>query len=164
MLADQGAIGIEKQHRAVERAAIALDDADDQVGADFASRIAEAVDGRSGYIYGAIPVAAEQLAALGRARADPGPEIEPARVARDERLGEDDQARPPAGCLMGQDVDYCQRFLPFERDRRRLHDSDVDRLHRCDRCSLDEPDAPEKLAARVCRTTGQSSLARGVGL
>ena len=41
MLAQEGAIGREEQDRAVERAAIALDDADDEVGTGLASRRAE---------------------------------------------------------------------------------------------------------------------------
>jgi hypothetical protein len=114
---------------AVEGAAVALDDADDQVSAGVAGG-GEGLDGWVRDIDGALPVAAEESAALGGARADAGAEIEPARVARDERLGEDDQLRAPRGGLGGEGLDPLQGAVTIEGDGGRLDDGGADDGHR----------------------------------
>ena len=80
--------------RAVERAAVALDDADDQVEAVLPGDLAQPVRPRPGDVDGAVPVAAEPLAPSGLRDPTRAPKSA-LRVAADERLGKDDE--PGAG-------------------------------------------------------------------
>src|SRR3954451_3267089 len=102
MLAQQAPVRGEEKDRAGEGPAVALDDADDQVGGGPTGGLREGIGGRSGDVDGAVPVAAEPPAALGEAGADAGAEVQAARETGDERLGEDDELGARPGRLGGE--------------------------------------------------------------
>src|SRR3954468_1515074 len=104
MLARQAPVRGKEKDRAGEDPAVALDDADDRVGGGPTGGLRRSIGGRSGDVDGAVPVAAEPPAALGDAGADAGAEVQAARVAGDERLGEDDELGTRPGRLRGEGV------------------------------------------------------------
>ena len=87
MLAQQRAVRPEVEQRAVERAAaelaVALDDADGQIGIGLTGRGADGLRGRAGHLHGVGPIALPQPAPLGAAAADHHAEAKAARVGRE---------------------------------------------------------------------------------
>ena len=125
MLAEVRAVGREEEHRAIQRAAVALDDADDEVDAVRPRGAREPIDGRSGHVHAALPVPPKVFTALVGARADDGAEVESARVGGHERFGEEDELGALLRGFTGQSVQLLDRPLAIERDGRRLDDGNL---------------------------------------
>ena len=67
MLAEQAPLGVEEQNGAIEGAAVALDDTDDEGQAMLFRRGSEFGGGRTGDVNRGVPVAEEVVTALGAA-------------------------------------------------------------------------------------------------
>ena len=122
MGAEEGPVRTEEQDRAIERAAVALDDTDDEMEAVVARDRPEAVDRRSRHVHRALVIAAEPFPTFGRSPADLDIEVSALRVARDERLREDRQLRSGRRRVTRQARHAVECRLAVEGDRRRLHD------------------------------------------
>ena len=117
--------GIEEEHRAIERAAVALDDADDQVDAVFPGDIGQSFDGGAGDLDRRFEVAAEEIAAGFGARADDRAERGAAGIGGDERFREEDQLGALRAGLGGEGAGFVEGLFQIERDRRGLDDGDA---------------------------------------
>ena len=122
VLAEIAAVGTKKKRRAVQRPAVAFDDADDQVHPVRARHPRQPIDRRAGDVDRTLPVAAELLAAGIGARTDDGAKVQPARIGRDERLGKQRQPRAAPAGVRHQIGGLLQRAADVERHRRGLHD------------------------------------------
>jgi len=91
VLAEERTVRPEKEHGAIERSAVALDDPDDQVNAVPARGGRHEIDRGAGNVNGGVEIAPEIIPALGRAGADSGPEVEATRIAGNEGFGKQDQ-------------------------------------------------------------------------
>src|SRR3972149_5951266 len=91
MPAQERPVRSDEDDRAVERPAVPLHDADDEVDVVLVGDGAERLGGRAGHLPGGVPVTAEPVASLRRALAHAGPEVDALGIAAQERFGEDDE-------------------------------------------------------------------------
>jgi hypothetical protein len=132
----QLAFRIEQRQRAVERAGyagVALDYADGEKDRQLARRLRQAQRVGRGGGDGGVGVAAEEGAALGGAVADGGAEGQPARIAGNERLREEDELRAMGGRLSRQGDHLLQRRLAVEHDGGVLDNGDLEGRFRAGR-------------------------------
>src|SRR6266545_6505887 len=118
----------------VERAAIAFDDAHDEVDGMLACGGCDPVDVRTGHDDRAIEVAPELIATLRRALPDDRSEVDASRVARNERFREDGELRPALCRFRDQPLELVYRLLAVEPDRSGLDDGSP-HPHRANRTS-----------------------------
>ncbi len=117
MLAEKRAGRREEYDGAVERAAIALDDADDEVLTVSGGNLAKPGALGARQVDGGIVVAPKGLAAVRRSRTDHGAEVAAARIAADQRLREQHQARAGGSGLCGECSDLVDRGRGVSRRR-----------------------------------------------
>jgi len=117
------------QGRAIERAAVALDDADHKMHAVLARGFAYARRLGSGKIDGAVVVAPELFAALRASTAEPRSEVQPFRIAADERLGENDEAGPSPRRIARQFGEFLQGSRRVEQFWSGLNNCGLDHGH-----------------------------------
>ena len=128
MLAEVGTIRREEHDGAIERAAVALDDSDDEIDGVRSRVPAERVNRRARDVDAALPVSPEVFAAFVRARADDGAEVEASGIGGHEGFRKQDEPRALAGGLAGKRVHLLESPLAVECDRCRLHDRDGESL------------------------------------
>ena len=102
MVAQHGALGPQVHGGAVQRAAIALDDAHAHIQPVLASGLGELGDFRAIERDGGVVVFFEVLAPLGRARTDEDVKVRPLGVAADERLRKHQHLGAAPGRLLHQ--------------------------------------------------------------
>src|SRR5262245_3297664 len=89
MLAKQLSIWPKEQDRAIQRAAVALNHADNEVHYMLLGRAADRFGRRPGHFDGAVEIAAELFTPFGRSHSHSGPETEPLGIGRHKGLRED---------------------------------------------------------------------------
>ena len=115
------AVGPEKENRAVQRSAIALDDTDDEMGLVGARDGREPVDVGTGDLDRAVPIDPELFTSCLAARADRRAKVEAPRIGRHERLRKKRQARAAVPRIGRQIAHLLERARDVERHRRRLN-------------------------------------------
>ena len=123
MLAQITAFGIEKQDGAVERAAIALDDADHQVDGMLTRGFGQEIHGGTRDIDSAFEIAPEHAAAFGRPPPDARAEVESFGISGYERFWKHHQSRALRGSARGKYAYFFKRGFAVENYRRGLHHS-----------------------------------------
>ena len=88
----------------------------------LARRPTQPVNRGTGHVDGAVEVAAELVAALGRAAAHPDAEVEALGIGRDERLGKDHELRALSRGARREVADPGYRGVCVEHHGRALHD------------------------------------------
>ena len=124
VLAQQRAVRSEEQRGAIERADVALDDADDQVQAVLLRGGTEAVHSRGRHIDGAFKVTAKLTATFRSAASHARPEIQPLGITRNERFWEDNELGAARGRLRRQRHRLFNACLAVKRNSPRLHHRD----------------------------------------
>src|SRR5581483_5584448 len=122
MLAEIFPVGREEHRRAIQRAAIALDHAGDEIDLALARGLADRIERLAGDVDRIVPVALEVVASFLGARADDEAKIHPARIAADERFGEQDELRATARSVGGEVGELGDRAVALVLDRGCLHD------------------------------------------
>jgi len=115
VLAEQGAIGIEEERRAVDGAEFALDDADDDLQSGGGSGFADPVGFRPRHVYGRIEISAELVAPSVGPDADADVVEGTFGIRRHQRLGEQKDPATVASGAGGPLFDFGDRFSVIER-------------------------------------------------
>jgi hypothetical protein len=129
VLAQQFALGTEEERGAVEGPARLFDHADHEVEAGLGGHLTEPLGRRTGHIYRTRPVAPKLLTSFGRSGAHDRPEIQPLRIASDERFGEHGESRTIRSGASRELGDLLQSGLHLEEDGSVLDHLDT---HRAD--------------------------------
>ena len=128
VLAEIAAVGREEQHRAVERAAVAFDDADHEIDAVGSRGLGPGRPPPGRARRRCSPNSVENPRALRRCANRPRRRSRGRAGRRKRRPRGRAPAAPRRGRLAGERVDFLQRPLAIEDDRRGLHDGDFEPL------------------------------------
>ena len=149
-LPEQGAVGAEDERRAVQRPAVPLDHADDEMDGVVSGHRADGLGRLSGHLDGALEEAAEFVTPLRGPHPDADAEIVPLGIPGDERLGEDDEFGPLSGRIRREIGELLERLAGVEQDGSRLHDGHPHRLgaysHRIGRITRHPSSSERKFA------------------
>jgi hypothetical protein len=121
MFSEKFAGRVQEHNRAVERAAIAFDDADDKRYAVVARDFAQHVDGGTRDVDRRSVVQSELVAPFWCPQPDRGAETCAPRIAANESLWKQNYLRVHAGGIGGQRPNLLQRLLGVEINRGRLY-------------------------------------------
>src|SRR5690606_348224 len=111
------------QCRAIERAAVPLDGTHHEVDTRIPRDFTDARGFGAWQIDGALEIPTELLAALGRAAAQPRPEVETLRITADEGFGKHDQICSLGGGVAGKNRQFFDRSGRIEENGGGLNDS-----------------------------------------
>src|SRR5579875_1016282 len=131
MLAQIAPLRREEQHATVQRPAISLDHANDQIDLLLPGNVGKDINRRAGDIDRTFPVATVLFTSLCRPIAHHCSKRQTSWIGRDKGFREDHELCSLAGSLLRQRPHFLQRTLTVKGDRSRLHHGGTHALSLC---------------------------------